>query len=147
MKAAEYYRYWTNTDPTPEQVALFDSKKHGYFGGWNPEKFLATLVLAMNMTYDSEHEVYRNVMFAYPKNLEKAVLRGIETILAGFSKNISLTPNDQLREKLKKHIREAMGHINLGSRVFATKEAPTYWVAYGFEKESLMPPWIKEGLL
>lgn len=148
MKAADYYRFWTHTEPSEAQLALLTSKKHGVFGkGENPQAFLATLLMGMNLTWDSENAVFRTVMFAYPKTVEKEALAGIQALLGNIKKGVDLTPDKPRQERLKYHIREVMKHLNMGSRVFAAKEAPSYWVAYGFEKESLIPDWLREGLI
>ena len=147
MDLFSYYKFLMGTDPTPEQARLFQEKRHGFsIGTWDWPKFTATLILAMHLAYDSEHRVYRQVIFAYPKSMEKQVVQGIQTLLDQFRKKLPSTKGD-LQKRARNSILQRMRQINLGSRVYATKEAPPYWVAYGFASGTLVPPWLQDGLL
>lgn len=148
MNAIEHHRLWTGADPTPDQIRLYREKKHGFFADtWDRDKLLATILLAMYLTYDQENGVFRQVMFAYPKSAEGPITQAIQTMLDKVKVRLSQTSNASIKKQFREHILRVMPNISLGSRVYAMKGAPPYWVAYGFIPGTTMPQWLQEGLL
>lgn len=148
MNAIEHFRFWTGADPTPEQARLYQEKKHGFYGDTlDRNKLLATILYAMYLTYDQENRVFRQVMFAYPKSLEPTVTASLQSMLDKIKVRLSRTPDKNMQVRLRKRILDVMGHICLGSRVYAMKGPPPYWVAYGFETGTTMPEWLQDGLI
>ena len=147
MDSSAYHRFWMGRDPTPRQARLYLEKKHGFFSTtWNHEEFVATFILAMYLTHDEEHDVFRQVLFACPKNLEPYVTSAIQSVLNRLKAKLDGS-KPSLRKTLRKHILDRIPRISLGSRVYSTKEPPPYWVAYGFASGTLMPQWLQDGLI
>jgi hypothetical protein len=148
MDSIAYHRFWTGYDPTPRQARLYVEKKHGFFSStWNHEEFLATFTLAMYLTHDEENDVFRQVLFTFPKILEPLVTSEIQSVLNKLKIRLCCSKPPSLQKALRKHILDRLPRISLGSRVYGIREPPSYWVAYGFAFGTLMPQWLQDGLI
>jgi hypothetical protein len=109
-------------------------------------KFEATVVLALAQAFEDKNV---RVVFFVPKNCELWAIDQFKAIAKGMFGRLKAQRNTISKEALE-------SASNLFKRVYAqvmigsepTKDAPPYWVAYGFmEFDPQVPYWLREGLL
>jgi hypothetical protein len=144
MNLSKFHISLLRTDPTPEQRRLYEAfpRYRGYSSeDQNPDRFVATFIAALADTWDEEAKAcIHKVPLALPRLIEPWCMDQVNLFL------------DQVKaRKLPKPVRrlflDAMNHVETGTRVFAIVAAPKRWFAYGFDTGSVVPDWIKGGLL
>jgi hypothetical protein len=137
------------SDPTPEQLQLYEASatKHG-FANEKPDRdrFVATFVLGLHLTFDPDSGRSRSVPFAVPQALDQWVIDAINDLLVKIKAQRKDIPKEE-RIRGNKRIAEAITCLEIGSRVFSVASEPSRWVAFGFTRDMYAPPWLKDGLL
>lgn len=105
----------------------------------DPERFLATFVLAFHMT-----------AFPTPGRVIFIVSRVTERWAVDQIKGIAYYVYRQRKGASKEAINaidDALRNIDIGSRALQFETEPERWVSYGFNSQDILPPWMRGRLL
>jgi hypothetical protein len=143
------HRVILGREPTPIQQRLYDEFPHavGYSDrSLNPERFQAVTVLTLVRAIEAKRgpEPHRVLMFIPPAH-EAWVLEQFHT----FTKDVfayckTLSGN---RVALAKMWGGHFHQIVIAKRVLQFSEPPPYWMTFGFDREDLVPDWVRSRLV
>jgi hypothetical protein len=147
MNLERFHKSLLGVDPTTLQVSLYSSGKHGYSdGARNVERFTASLVLGLHMTFSEETRAFHDTMFIVPKRLESFAVETTNGIVQGIKQSRAGLPA-AVKNSGGRLITEAFRHLHIGSRVLRIAESPERWAAFGFRVEDVIPAWLRDDLL
>ncbi len=132
---------------TAVQKALYEGSKEGRRGyrlkpsgtRQDPERFLATLVLAFHMTTFPEQG---KVIFVVTRATEKWAIDQIKGTARYIYKS-----RKRASEASINAIDGALRRIDIGSRALQIEKEPERWVSYGYTDKDIQPPWMRGRLL
>lgn len=123
--------------------SVVEDNKRGYRLKLNgaktdPERFLATFVLAFHMT---AFPTPGRVIFIVSRITERWALDQIK----GIAYYIYRSRKGASKESIEA-IDDALRRIEIGSRALQLEGEPERWVSYGFNSQDVLPPWMRNRL-
>lgn len=146
MDISKFHALLLGTDPTPEQRRLYSAfPAHRGFASedQDADRFIATFITALSDTWDRDAKApMHTVPLAIPRVMEPWCIDQINAFLDQVKARKSTLPKAAIKQFVL-----AVKHVETGTRVFSVPDAPKRWLAFGFDKESTAPEWLKDGLM
>ncbi len=136
-------------EPKPIHDQLYDSGKMGYScKEFDEDRCLAVLMLTLAKISREGLDKPSKVTLLVPKTHDKWLIEQLDNVNKRMCDRLRTFPGTkQKRRELTTNVLGCFNNIWMFSRVLQMVERPTYWTAFGFSKEDVLPDWMQGKLL
>jgi hypothetical protein len=146
MDPLKIHPIFFSKEASPFQKRLYSRRFHGVSSKEkNEEKADAILVIAVAQALDNGE--YREVPVLVPENLKLWVSGRIIEMAKTCTKTLKSDPRKKVTLPIARKLLESIKPRtpNIG-KILMTSEPPC-WVAIGYSRDDLLPPWLLERLM